>query len=81
VLVCGGTWAIVDEMKEKSLVLNVRITPDMLGRLDRLTEFLSRPGNPSTRSYALRYVITKGLDAAEAVRGLHRTERPRAKRR
>lgn len=66
-------------MKEKSLVLNVRITPEMLGRLDRLTEFLSRPGNPSTRSYALRYVIIKGLDAAEGVRGLNRTQRPRAK--
>jgi predicted DNA-binding protein len=67
-------------MREKSLVINIRITPGMLDRIDRLTEFLSRPGNPSTRSYALRYVIIKGLDTAEAARGLNRSQRARAKR-
>jgi hypothetical protein len=63
-------------MKERILVLNVRITQGMLERVDRLTEFLSRPGNPSTRSYALRYVIVKGLDAAESIRGLNRKRTP-----
>jgi len=64
-------------MKEKSFNLTVRVTESMLARIERLTESLSRPGIPSTRSMALRYVIVKGLDTAESLRGLGRTRRGR----
>lgn len=60
-------------MKEKSLNLTVRVTESMFGRIERLAESLSRPGSPATRSMALRYVLVKGLDAAESLRGLNRS--------
>lgn len=63
-------------MKEKSLNLTVRVTESMFARIERLAECLSRPGIPSSRSMALRYVITKGLDAAESIRGLNRKRTP-----
>jgi hypothetical protein len=69
---CMRPWPGVFEIVEKSFVLTVRVTESMLGRIDHLTESLSRPGNRSTRAYALRYVLVKGLDVAEAVRGMGR---------
>jgi hypothetical protein len=67
----------VYEMRKKTFVVTVRVTESMFRRIERLGESLSRPGIPATRTMVLRYVIVKGLEASEAVRGLNRSQRTR----
>lgn len=55
--------------KERQVQLTLRVPPGWVTRLEALAAAMSRPV-PITPTAALRYVVEKGLEAAEAEVGL-----------
>jgi hypothetical protein len=47
-----------------------RFSTEQLERIDRIAEALSKFSGNASRADALRYIVTKGLDAAEQELGI-----------
>jgi hypothetical protein len=55
--------------KERQVQLTLRVPPGWVTRLEKLAEIMSSPIEVSPTA-ALRYVVEKGLEAAEAKYGI-----------
>lgn len=54
----------------KQVQITLRFPEEWLSRVDAIKKAGSRPGNEWTRVDALRYIVAKGLEPAEAELGI-----------